>query len=218
MARLARVIAVDMPHHVMQRGNRNQKVFFNDEDRNEYLRLLFEKSQMHHLEIWAYCLMDNHVHLIATPKQENSLAKSIGETHKFYTRMINFRENWRGYLWQGRFKSFVLDEVYLYMAVRYVERNPVRARIVTKAEEYFWSSARSHVYKTKNEILMPFYLLQEIQDWCKYLSEVEEKKELALLRRHGVTGRPLGTTEFFEKLKKRLGLNFDYKKPGPKIE
>ena len=87
--------------------------------------------------------MDNHVHLIVVPRQEDSLTKAIGETHQLYTRMINFRERWRGYLWQGRFKSVPLDEKYLYAAVRYVERNPVRAKIVKKAEDYLWSSAKS---------------------------------------------------------------------------
>ncbi|PIU46565.1 MAG: transposase, partial [Candidatus Hydrogenedentes bacterium CG07_land_8_20_14_0_80_42_17] len=96
--------------------------------------------------------MDNHIHLIVVPEKEDSLAKGIGDTNKYYTRMVNFRENWRGYLWQGRFSSFPLDGKYLYAAIRYVERNPVRAGIVEKAEDYEFSSARAHVYKKKDRL------------------------------------------------------------------
>ncbi len=122
MARTARVVAVGYPHHVIQRGNRRQKVFFSDQDKIYYLELLQQKSQKYRLDIWAYCLMDNHVHLIVEPHSAESIAMAIGETHKDYTRMINFRESWRGHLWQDRFKSFVMDERYLYAAMRYVER------------------------------------------------------------------------------------------------
>ena len=108
MARMARVVAVGEPHHVIQRGNRRQNVFFKDGDKQEYLNILNLQSKLFALEVWAYCLMDNHVHLIVVPKEEESLVKAIGETHQLYTRMINFRERWRGYLWQGRFKSVPL--------------------------------------------------------------------------------------------------------------
>ncbi len=112
MARIARVVGVGLPHHVMQRGNRRQEVFFDKEDRLEYLRLLKEQGERFGLKVWAYCLMDNHVHLIVVPKNEESF-KGIAQTHEKYTRMINFKKGWRGYLWQGRFKSCVMDERYL---------------------------------------------------------------------------------------------------------
>ena len=120
MARLARVINPGFPHHVIQRGNRRQNVFFSDEDREAYLQILKEQSEKYGVKYWAYCLMDNHVHLVAVPMEKDSLARAIGETHRKYTRMINFRENWRGYLWQGRFRSFPVDTVYLYNLVRYL--------------------------------------------------------------------------------------------------
>ena len=118
--------------------------------------------------------MSNHVHLIAVPEGESGLAKAIGETHKRYTRKVNFREGWRGYLWEGRFKSFVLDEKYVYAAVRYVERNPVRVKIVQRAEDYRWSSALAHVQRRKDPLLSDFYLMEEIEDWSEYLREEEE--------------------------------------------
>ena len=184
VARMARVVVAGMPHHVIQRGNRRQDVFFNDEDRQAYLKILQEQSRKYDVEIWAYCLMRNHVHLIAAPRQEPSLALAIGETHKRYTRMINFRERWRGYLWEGRFKSFVLDEVYIYAAVRYVERNPVRAKIVTKAEDYYWSSARAHVSRLDDQVLSEFYLMDEIEDWSQYLEQEDRGEEDGTVRPH----------------------------------
>jgi len=133
MPRIARVVAVGEPHHVIQRGNRRQIVFFHDGDKQAYLKILKLHSRLFEFQVWAYCLMDNHVHLIIVPEKEDSLVKGIGEIHKLYTRMVNFREGWRGYLWQGRFKSVPLGEHYLYAAVRYVERNPVRAGNCSKS-------------------------------------------------------------------------------------
>ena len=199
MARMGRIVAPLMPHHVVQRGNRRQEVFFGEEDRTVCLRILQEQSQKNQVKIWAYCLMSNHVHLIAVPEGESGLAKAIGETHKRYTRKVNFREGWRGYLWEGRFKSYVLDEKYVYAAVRYVERNPVRVKIVQRAEDYRWSSALAHVQRRKDPLLSDFYLMEEIEDWSEYLREEEEQEDLKLLRRHGSVGRPLGRPEFLKK-------------------
>src|SRR5262249_58272690 len=89
--------------------------------------------------------MPNHVHLIAVPHSADGLRRAIGEVHRRYTRMVNFREGWRGHLWQGRFASFVLDEPYLPTAVRYVELNPVRAGLINAPSPYQWSSAAAHV-------------------------------------------------------------------------
>jgi putative transposase len=214
MARTARIVIAGLPHHVTQRGNRRQQVFFSDEDRAVYLQTLKEESDKWGLKIWAYCLMDNHVHLIVVPSKTDSLAKSIGETHKRYTRRINFREKWRGYLWQGRFNSFVLDEKYLYAAVRYVERNPVRAKLVNKAEDYRWSSAKNHVLKKEDPVLSFFYLMGEIKDWGQYLTIEESKDDLKLMRKHGTTGRPLGSKEFIEHWSVRLGKDLKPKKVG----
>jgi len=216
MARIARVIAPGLPHHVLQRGNRRQNTFFIDTDREVYLRLLKEQCDLYEVEIWAYCLMTNHVHLIVVPAHKESLAKAIGETHKRYTRMINFREGWRGYLWQDRFKSFILGEKYLHAAVRYVERNPVRARIVRKAEDYCWSSARARVYKQENRILDDFYLLEQISDWSAFLAEEDDSSELKDIRRHASVGRPLGDEKFLGLLTDKLRVDFRPRKPGPK--
>ena len=130
MARLARVVVPGLPHHITQRGNGRQQTFFCDEDYEYYLELMGQWCTVHQVEIWAYCLMPNHVHLLAVPQSPDGLRLAIGEVHRRYTRMVNFREGWRGHLWQGRFASFLLDEPYVLTAARYVELNPVRAGLV----------------------------------------------------------------------------------------
>jgi len=134
-----------MPHHVTQRGNRRQETFFSEADYQAYLELMAEWCQKRQVEIWAYCLMPNHVHLIAVPGTKEGLQLAIGEAHRRYSRLINFRQGWRGHLWQGRFSSFILDEAYLLACARYVERNSVRAGLVEKPEQWRWSSAAAHM-------------------------------------------------------------------------
>ena len=145
MARLARVIAPGMPHHVTQRGNPRQQTFFGEEDYQHYLELMAQFCRAEQVAIWAYCLMPNHVHLIVVPQSAESLRRAIGEAHRRYTRRINFREGWPGHLWQGRFASFVMDEDHLLTAARYVELNPVRAGLVQAPSRYRWSSAAAHL-------------------------------------------------------------------------
>ena len=125
MARLARIVVPGMPHHITQRGNRRQQTFFNSDDYSVYIDLMAQWCREQGVRIWAYCLMPNHVHLVAVPSSEGGLRRAIGEAHRRYTRRVNFREGWRGHLWQGRFASFVMDESYLLAAARYVELNPV---------------------------------------------------------------------------------------------
>ena len=213
MARLARVVVPDYPYHIIQRGNRRQNVFLKPQDKTEYLRILYLQSQFFQLKIWGYCLMDNHVHLVVVPETEESLRLAIGETHKLYTRMINFREKWRGYLWQGRFKSSIMDEKYLYATIRYVERNPVRAGLNQRAEDYCWSSARAHVFKEKNQLLSQCYLEEEIFDWSKYLQENEDEQELKTIRSNSERGRPMGSEQFLKNLEKVTGRNFLKRRP-----
>src|ERR1700742_4087496 len=113
MARLARVVVPGLPHHLTHRGNRRQPVFLRDEDYAAYRALLAEGCRAAGVSVWAYCLMPNHVHLILQPPEAGALHAALGEAHRRYTRLVNFREGWRGYLWQGRFASFPMDERHL---------------------------------------------------------------------------------------------------------
>lgn len=218
MSRIARVVVPGSPHHVIQRGNRRQKVFFSDEDKSQYLLMMMREAKKESVSFLAYCLMDNHVHLIVVPETKAGMARAIGESHRKFTRMINFREGWRGYLWQGRFSSFPLDSQHLYHAVRYVERNPVRAGIVRRAEDYKWSSARAHVERKKDPMLIDFSLTEEIKDWSMYLREQDEEEKLLKFRKHIETGRPLGDKNFIRKLEGLLGRILHKQKPGPKTK
>ena len=217
MARIARVVAPGIPHHVTQRGNRRQQTFFNDEDYQAYLQLMSQWCAKYKVRIWAYCLMPNHVHLIAVPETKEGLNLAIGEAHRRYTRRINFREGWRGHLWQGRFSSFILDENHLLACVRYIELNPVRAGIVKTPESWRWSSARAHVKRIDDILVQTKPLLSMINSsWRKFISSDARESEMALFRKHERTGRPIGDDTFIERLERLLDRKLKPQKPGPK--
>ncbi len=148
--------------------------------------------------------MPNHVHLIVVPDSEESLRRALGEAHRRYTRRINFREGWRGHLWQGRFASFAMDETYLLRATRYVELNPVRAKLCRVPWRWRWSSAAAHVAGHDNGVVRVAPLLERVKDWREYLMEPLEAEE-ELWRRHERTGRPLGAPAFLDRVEGVLG-------------
>ena len=214
---MARAVAPGIPHHVTQRGNRRQQTFFNDDDYFTYLALMSEWCGKYHVEIWAYCLMANHIHLIAVPEKKDGLNLAVGEAHRRYSRRINFREGWRGHLWQGRFSSFIMDESYLFACTRYVELNPVRAGLVKKPELWPWSSAEAHI-KGKDDVLVKTEPLGEMinKSWKHFLSVDVQESEIDLLRKHERTGRPLGEAAFVKKVELLLNRRLRPLKPGPK--
>lgn len=210
MARLARIIVPGIPHHVIQRGNRKQKVFFSDDDRLLYLSLITKYCLKHKVSVWAYCLMDNHVHFIAVPSDAGGLRSAFGEAHRMYSRSVNLRENWRGYLFQGRFISYPMDEHHTYVAVRYVECNPVRAKMVLRPEYYAWSSARAHIFGLPDPVLSAdvgseIRKFLGITDWRVFLCGEEMCCDLDAVRHHAKTGRPLGSESFVKELEKITG-------------
>ena len=144
MARIARFVVPGLPHHVTQRGNRRERVFFGDDDYELYRDLLASQCRKQGVACWAYCLMPNHVHLILVPDREEALARALGETHRRYASVVNARARVTGHLFQSRFGSVVMDEEHLAAAARYVALNPVRAKLVARAEDWRWSSARAH--------------------------------------------------------------------------
>ena len=205
------------PHHLTQRGNRRLPTFFSDADYRAYVDLMAAHCREHQVAVWAWCLMPNHVHLVLVPKTDEGLARSVGEAHRRYTRLINFREGWRGYLWQGRFASFVLQGPHVLAAVRYVERNPVRAGLVKRAWEWPWSSAAAHVSGQGDRLIAAGGpLLAEVSNWRAFLKAEEDVETLAMLRRHGRTGRPWGDPRFLAHLERRLGRPLRKQKPGPR--
>ena len=217
MARIARVVVPWIPHHVTQRGVRRMRTFFDNEDYETYLASMREWCLSSGIDVWAYCLMPNHIHLIAVPESEGSLARGIGEAHRRYTRFINFKNKWKGYLWQGRFASFPMDEEYLLAAVRYVELNPVRANIVKYAEDYRWSSARAHLAGVDDELVKVRPMLSRVSNWAELLTS-DDTELFDEVRKHERTGRPLGQECFIDKLSSLIGRELRKKKPGPKTK
>ena len=217
MARLARVVVPGIPHHVTQRGNRRQAVFFRDADYQAYLDLISHWCRDEGVEVWSYCLMPNHIHLIVVPAEASVLSRAIGEAHRRYTRHINFREKWKGYLWQGRFASFPMDEPYLLAAARYVERNPVKAGIVDMAWDYPWSSVHAHLSGKNDGVVRVKPLLARVDDWKAFITGSSDGDE-GLFLRHERTGRPLGDERFVQSLSKLLGRDLMPKKPGRKAK
>ncbi|MFH2093210.1 MAG: transposase [Pseudomonadota bacterium] len=162
-------------------------------------------------------LMPNHVHLIVVPKTKESLNLAISEIHRRYSRMINFRKGWRGHLWQGRFASFIMDEPYFLACARYIELNPVRARMVKQAEEWQWSSAKAHIDAKNDGIVKASFLLERMSiTWKTFLSSDVKTTQIKEFQKHERTGRPLGGDSFVEKLEVVLGRKLKLGKPGPK--
>jgi len=206
MARLARIVVPGLPHHVTQRGNRRQKIFFEDGDYALYRDLLAERCRKAGVAVWAYCLMPNHVHLILVPATENGLALALGETHRRYTGFINARLRVTGHLFQGRFGSVALDEPHLLAAARYVALNPVRARLVRRARDWPWSNVRAHLQGRDDPLVAVAPLIERTAGrFADLLDSGPTPEELAAIRSAETIGRPLGSAKFLSRLEARLG-------------
>ena len=209
MPRVARTVIPGCPHHVVQRGNNRQDVFFVEDDRRAYLQFIRERCEVAGVAVVGYCLMTNHTHLIAIPDDEEGLARAIGRAHYLYTLYVNRLHGRSGHLWQNRFFSCPLDESHTWAALRYVERNPVRARLVRRAWRYPWSSAAAHVEAgpDASELLdLAAWRKQwSAAKWREQLCEPEDDVEAGRLRRCTHTGRPLASDGFLSKLERRLG-------------
>lgn len=203
MPRIARIIAPGIPHHVTQRGNRRMDTFFRDEDYQAYIALMAEWCRKCNVAVWAYCLMPNHVHLIAVPESEEGLRLAIGEAHRRYSAMINRRQKWTGHLWQGRFSSFPMDEPYLFAAVKYIEMNPVRANLALDPYSWQWSSASAHAAGKDDILVTVAPLLEMVGDWKQFLSDADDE-DSHKIRSHERTGRALGGESFLDNLELSL--------------
>lgn len=210
MPRQARVVVPGIAHHVTQRGTGRQLVFYTRGDRVSYLQLLKENSSRAGLRILAYCLMPNHIHLIAVPVEEDSLAVALRRAHGRYAQYFNARKLRSGHLWQNRFHSCPMDEQHLWTAIRYVEKNPVRAGLAARPEDYGWSSAAAHIEGNDSRHVVDMGFWAEsggAARWRELLEDGEQEAELALLRRATYAGKPLGSKEFhakIEEIRKKL--------------
>ena len=206
MPRIARVIATGYPHHITQRGNNRATVFFDDEDRQTYLKLLAGYAEKHHLQIWAYCLMINHIHLLAVPETETSLARGIGLTNQVYTQYLNRKLNQSGRIWQNRFFSCVVENnQYLWAVARYIERNPLKAGLVENVKAYRWSSAKAHMTGANDTLLGGTSWLspKEQSTYAEFVVTEDEETDNAI-RKATRSGRPFGSEDFVDLLEVQL--------------
>lgn len=208
-----------IPHHVTQRGNRRERTFFEPGDYALYLDLLADAAERHGVEVWSYCLMPNHVHIIAVPRDADALGRTFRHVHRHYTGYVNARMRVTGHLWQGRFSSVAMDEQHLFAALRYVALNPVRARLVARAEDWSWSSARAHIAGEDDCVVKVAPALERVGDFRAFLREdFDEAFTYAALRHAETIGRPVGSREWLEDMESRTGLALLPGKRGPKAK
>lgn len=217
MPRHARLIVPNVPHHVVQRGNHRQAVFFEHADCLAYLHLLRECTERHTIEIAAYCLMSNHVHLIVVPTTVDGLHRALKVVHGRYAQRINRMLRRTGHLWQDRFFSSPLDPDHFLNAVRYVELNPVRAGIVRQAEDFNWSSAAAHCQMSANQLVAArpnSSLFRGIESWSKWLAEGLPRGYLERLRQQASQNLPCGSEEFVTQLEYAAGRSLRRRQRG----
>jgi len=217
MARLSRIVVPGCPHHVTQRGNRRMQTFLEDGDYRLYRDIVSEAAHKAACEVWCYCLMPNHVHMIVVPEDADGLRRTFADAHRRYTGYINARLRVTGHLWQGRFGSFVMDEDHLAGAVRYVSLNPVRAKLVERADQWPWSSVRAHLDGTDDELVSVKPVLDRYGPFDKFVDLGDAPaEEYQALRQAETTGRPAGSEGWIRALETRTGRALSPQKRGPK--
>jgi putative transposase len=216
MARLARVVIPGLPHHVTQRGNGRARTFFGDDDYRLYRDLLAASCRAAEVEIWAWCLMPNHVHLILVPSDADGLRRALAPVHRRYAGIIHARRKRSGHFWQGRFGCVAMDEEHLAAALRYVSLNPVRARLVGRARDWRWSSVRAHASGHDDGVTAIAPVRERYPDFADFLSEQADADMIERLRRAETIGRPLGSRTFLDAIERKMRRVLKPAKRGPK--
>lgn len=215
MPRFPRLVVPGYPHHVTQRGIRKQRTFFDNSDYLAYINLVRNLKSAAGVHIWAYCLMPNHIHMVAVPQERQGLARLFGTAHHRYAKRVNAKHGWRGHLWQERFYSVAMDEPHTFAAMRYVELNPVRAGLCDAADEWPWSSVHGNLGKKKDRLLDDALVREMIPDWESFLSVDDQAGLVDSLRCQTSTGRPIGDDRFITTLESKTGRRIRCRNPGP---
>ena len=216
MARLARIVVPDLPYHVTQRGNGRQPTFFGDDDFALYRDLLAEASATARVQVWAWVLMPNHVHLILVPSDPDGLRRSLALTHRRYAGIIHARERRTGHFWQGRYGAVLLDEPHLAAAVRYIAQNPVRAKLVAAPADWPWSSVHAHLTGADDGLTTIEPVASRIPDFADFIATEADPEASLRLRRAESIGRPLGDNAFLQEIEARTKRILRPAKRGPK--
>lgn len=208
MPRSARFVLPGYPFHLTHRGNNKRQIFYSDEDRRKYLYWFEEARLKWNVQILSFCLMSNHVHFVAVPERDCSLAKMIHTVHRRYSYYLNQKYSHSGHLWEGRYYSCMLDDNHLMAAIRYVERNPVRGNIVKKPWDWIWSSAREHLNLEKGivslEDVRRYFL---IPHWQAYIDQVEPEEDLDQIRKQTMAFKAWANDDFKESIEKKYGVD-----------
>jgi putative transposase len=216
MARLARIVVPGLPHHITQRGNGRQRVFFSDDDYQLYLTLLKEAADKARVRCLCYCLMPNHLHLILVPRTEDGLRACLSRANRAYAGVIHARRKLTGHFWQGRYGSVVMDGPHFYEALRYVLMNPVKAKLVAAPAQWPWSSARAYVKSIDDGLTDVGPANEMVADWPAFFGEAPDQTSLNRLLAGASVGRPVGAQSFISRLEVKTGRSLMAEKRGPK--
>ena len=216
MSRLARVVIPGYPHHVTQRGNGRARTFFGDDDYALYRDLLAEHCGAAGVEVWGWCLMPNHVHLILVPSDADGLRRALARVHRHYAGVIQARRKRSGHFWQGRFGAVAMDEEHLAAALRYVSLNPVRARLVERVQDWRWSSTSAHLRGKDDRLTALKPIKERFPRFADLLASEPETDLFDRLRAAESIGRPLGDDRFLSRLERRTRRVLKPGKRGPK--
>ncbi len=216
MARLPRLAIPGLPHHVTQRGNGRAQTFFDDADYALYRDLLAASCRAAQVEIWAWVLMPNHVHLILAPRDADGLRRALAPVHRRYAGHIHARHRRTGHFWQGRFGAVAMDEDHLGAALRYVALNPVRARLAPRAQDWRWSSVHSHLAAREDGVTTIAPVLSRYPDFAAFIESGPDEAAFERLRCAESIGRPLGDERFISRLEAATRRTLKPGKRGPK--
>ena len=216
MARLARVVVPGLPHHVTQRGNGRQRVFFSDHDYQFYIGLLTASCAAAGVACWAYVLMPNHIHAILVPRDEDGLRAALAPVHRTYAGLVNARRKRTGHFWQGRYGAAAMDEEHLTAAFRYILRNPVSAGLARQPEQWQWSSAAAYLKNRPDGLTETGPMLARFPDMAALLKTAEIAADALPVPRDETVGRPRGSPAFLAKIERKTGRRLIPAKRGPK--
>jgi putative transposase len=208
MPRPPRIIVPGIPHHITQRSNHQKSLFTSNNDHNLYLAILKKQCDRTGLSVLGYCLMPNHIHLIAIPPDANSIASAIGQAQRRFSMEMNRRKKLTGHIWERRYFSSPMDDAHLVRSLIYVDQNPVRAGLVSKSTDWPWSSAVAHTGRIDPGELVN---QEEWRKWSKKMGwddlvkQEQDVEEIGMIERHVQTGRPMGGEPFLQKIESKLG-------------
>jgi len=218
MPRTARVVVPEFPHHIVQRGHNRQAVFVTDADFRYYLSSLLEFKELFEVKVYAYCLMTNHVHLLLTPACQRGLGQLMKRLAGRQTRYCNKQEGRRGTLWEGRYKSSLVDkDNYLLTCVRYIELNPMRAGMVAQPKDYPWSSYTAR-FDRSGKLLDPVpglgRFLANQHDYQSFTQQAISDPRMQLIRDAVQRGQLTGDATFIEQIDNAIGRRIEHRRPG----